>query len=259
MQEFVSVLYRLICFQALIVLSCVLSAQNIPAFSPEDILEKRQEVFRQINALDDPFEDSIWYQGRFYEFKIRSRIGTPYFLDIVMIPGSLTYNGKLHENLSLSYNLVTDELILWKKDDRGNMDLIVLNKYFVESFNLEQSGNYFHFRLHSEMNPIHDQFKEGFYEVVYDDELRMFVKHKTVLFFNASDIDPNSYRYEKQVYLIFDGEFYVVDNRRDYLKAFQDYKKYLRKYMRQRNINFEKSGTQALVDLCAYSTSLLDQ
>ncbi len=120
-----------------------------------------------------------------------------------------------------------DELIIWEKGNRGNMMQLVLNKYFVERFTLEHSGNYYHFRLHTEMNPIHDQLKEGFYEVVYDDELRMFVKHKKELSFDATNTDPYSYQYEKQVYLILDGEFYVVDSRRDYLKAFQDYKKTL--------------------------------
>ena len=258
MKEFQSVFYRLICFQALIVLSCVLPAQNIPADSPEEILKQRQEVFSQIKALEDPLEDSLWYQGRIYDFVLRSKTGTPYFQNIQTLTGSLTYNGKLHKDLILSYNLVLDELIILKKTDRVNMMQLVLNKYYVERFSLKYSDNYYHFRMHSEMKPIHDQLKEGFYEEIYDDEVRMFVKHKKQLYFNDTNFDPFSYQYESQVYLIVDGKIYDVDNRRDYLKAFQDYKKSLRKYMKQASINFEKSGTQALFSLCAYSKSLLE-
>ena len=108
------------------------------------------------------------------------------------------------------------------------------------------------------MKPINDQLKEGFYEVVYDDELRMFVKHNKELFFDATKTDHYSYQYEKQVYLVLAGKIYVIDSRKDYLRAFQDLKKPLRKYIRQTNINFEKSGTQILFALCAYSQSLLD-
>ena len=108
------------------------------------------------------------------------------------------------------------------------------------------------------MKPINDQLKEGFYEVVYDGELRMFVKHNKELFFDASKTDHYSYQYEKQVYLVLAGKIYVIDSRKDYLRAFLDLKKPLRKYMRQMNINFEKSGTQILFALCAYSQSLLD-
>jgi hypothetical protein len=108
------------------------------------------------------------------------------------------------------------------------------------------------------MNPIHAQLKEGFYEVVYDDKLRMFVKHKKELSFDATNA-TNTYQYEKQTYIILDGKIYDIDNRRDYLNAFQDHKKSLRKYMRQAKINFKKSGTQMLFDLCTYSISLLDQ
>ena len=258
MKEFKSVFYRFICFLGLIVLSCVLYAQNIPADSPEEILKQRQEVFSQIKALEDPFEDSLWYQGRIYEFDLKSKTGTPYFLNIQTLPGSLTYNGKLHENLLLRYNLIMDELIILKKADRANMIQLVLNKYYVERFSLMYSGNYYHFRMHTEMKPIHDELKEGFYEVIYDDEVRMFVKHKKESSYNPTDFDPYSYKYKSQVYLILAGRIYDVDSRRDYLKAFQDYKKSLRKYMKQASINFEKSGTQDLIALCAYSKLLLE-
>ena len=166
MKEFKSVFYRIICFQGLIILSGVLYAQNLPDYSPEDILKQRQEVFTQIKALKDPYEDSLWYQGRIYEFDLKSRIGTPYFLNIQTLPGSLTYNGKLHENLLLRYTLITDELIILKKAEKANMIQLVLNKYYVERFSLMYSGNSYHFRIHNEMKPIHDKLKEGFYEVI---------------------------------------------------------------------------------------------
>jgi len=190
---------------------------------------------------------------------LRSNQGTPYFNNSVSLAGSLTYKGKLHEDLVLSYNLITDELILLDRGNTSNIIQIELNKYYVDRFSLNYHGNYYHFRMHSEMKPIHDQMKEGFYEVIYDDVLRMFVKHKKILFFDVSESNPNSYKYEKQVYLILNGDINVVKSRRDYLKAFQQQKKPLRKYMRRANINFEKSGTQILTALCAYSKSLLDQ
>jgi hypothetical protein len=258
MKENDSGYYRLKCFLGLMVLPFVVSAQTIPADPPEEILKRRQEVFRQIEALENPFEDSLWYQGRIYEFELRSRIGTPYFLDIGNLTGKLTYNGKVYENLLLSYNLVMDELIIEKQVYKTNMIKLVLNKYYVEEFTLRRYGNNYYFRMNSEMKPIHDQLKEGFYEVVYDDELMMLVKHKKALVFDASRFDHYSYQEEKQVYLILAGRIYDVDRRRDYLKAFQDYKKSLLKYMRHSNINFEKSGTQALSALCAYSKSLLN-
>ena len=250
---------RLKYFFGVLLLPCLVSAQIIPADSPEEILKQRQEVFRQIKTLEDPFEDSLWYQGRIYEFELGSKIGTPYFLDIGILAGELTYKGKVQEDLFLSYNLVMDELIIEKKVDKSNMILFVLNKYFVEDFTLMHYGYNYLFRLHTEMKPIHDQLKEGYYEVVYDDELMMYVKHKKVLFFDATKYDHYSYQDENQVYLIVAGKIYDVNSRRDYLKAFQDDKKSLRKYMREAKINFEISGTQTLSALCEYSKSLLDQ
>ena len=241
------------------VLPYTLSAQGIPADSPQEILKHRQEAFRLIQDLDDPCEDTLWYHGRIYEFELRSQIGTPYYLNAGTLPGSITYNGKLHEDLTLSYNLVMDELILWKQGTGGKMIQLVLNKYYVENFTLKQDDNYYHFRLHSEMKPIHDQLKDGFYEVIYDDGVRMFVRHKKELFFDATHADSYSYRYVNQVYLILAGKIYVIHRRRDFLKAFKDYKRLLRDYMRQEKINFKKPGTQSLFALCVYSKSLLDQ
>jgi hypothetical protein len=240
------------------VLPWVLTAQYIPADSPEDILKQRQEAFRLIEALEDPFEDSLWYQGRIYDSQLRYKKGTPYFNNNISLLGSVTYNGKLYEDLLLCYNLVTDELILWSQRKSYNMIQVVLNKYDLERFSLNSQGNNYHFRTHTEMKPIHDRLKEGYYEVICDDILKMYVKHKKILFFNDFDADPFSYRYEKQVYLILNGEINAVDSRREFLRAFQEHKKSLRKYLRRAHINFEKSGTQILIDLCAYSKSLLD-
>lgn len=258
MRNFVSALYRLICLQYFIGFSCALSAQDLPAVSPEEILKQRQEVFSQIIALEDPNKDSLWYQGRIYEFELKSKTGTPYFLNIGMMDGGLSYNKKLHEELKLSYNLIMDELILWTIGSGGESTPIVLNKYLVDRFALKHKGNDYHFRLNSEMNPIHDQLKEGFYEMINDDELGMYVKHKNELVYNASDRDY-SYENEKQVYLILDEKIYVINNKRDYLNAFQEYKKPLRKYMSKANINFNKSDTQVLFELCRYSKSFLHQ
>ncbi|MFC2116624.1 hypothetical protein ACFLTU_09115 [Bacteroidota bacterium] len=259
LRECSSVYYRIRFFFGMLFLPFVVSAQSIPAESPVEILKQRQEVFRQINALENPFEDSLWYQGRIYEFELSSTIGTPYFLDKGTLKGNLTYKGKDYEELLLSYNLIMDDLIIEKKVNEYNIIKLVLNKYFVEGFTLQHYSNYYHFRLHTEMKPIHDQLKEGFYEVVYDDELMMLVRHNKVLFFDASKSDHYSYKDEKQVYLILAGKIYDVNSRRIYLQAFQNYKKSLRKYMRRANINFERSGTQTLSGLCAYSQSLLDQ
>lgn len=256
MKELKSTFCHLICLQVLIVLSGMLSAQSLPAISPEEILEQRQKGFNQINALEDPLDDSLWYHGRIYEFDIRTQSGTPYFFNIGTFPGSITFNKKHHEDLILSYNLIIDELIIWEKGSSGNMMQLVLNKYFVDRFTLMHRGNYYHFRMQTETNPLHEELKEGFYEVVYDDELSLLVKHKKVLSFDATN-DTKSYQYEKQTYLIRDGEFYKVDSRRDYLNAFQDNKNALRKYMRQEKINYKKTGTQGLYDLCSYSKSLL--
>lgn len=258
MKKFVSAFYRLICLQYFIVLSWALSAQDIPVVSSKDILNQRQEVFNQINALENPYEDSLWYQGRIYEFELKSKTGTPYFLNIGMMDGSLTYNKKLHEELNLSYNLIMDELILWRIGSVGESIPIVLNKYLMDRFTLKHNGNDYHFRLHTEMKPIHDQLKEGFYEVISDDELRMFVRHNKELAYDGTD-RKYSYGYEKQVYLILDEKMYAINNKRDYLNAFHDHKKALRKYMSQANINFNKSGTQDLFELCTYSKSILHQ
>jgi hypothetical protein len=86
----------------------------------------------------------------------------------------------------------------------------------------------------------------------------MFVRHKKVLLFDASKYDHYSYKDENRVYLIVAGKIYHVSSRRDYLRAFHDNRKSLRRYLRQANINFDKSGTKSLSALCEYSKKLLD-
>ena len=201
--------------------------------------------------------DGLWYHGRIYEFELKAKLGTPYFLDFKTMPGSLTYNKKLHTDLTLSYNLIMDELILWGTGSGGKSPPIVLNKYSVEKFTLKKDGRNYHFRLNTEMKPIHDHLKEGFYEVIYDDKLSMFIKHKMKLSTDPGNLDK-FYESEKQIYLILEGNIFVINNRGDYISAFQDHEKSLRKYMRQRSINFDRSDTQVLIELCNYSKTFLN-
>jgi len=241
---------------AFLLIPLVVSAQNLTVESAEEILTGRQEVFREINARENPFEDSLWYHGRIYEYTLGSKLGTPYYLDLAALKGTITYQGREYEDLLLSYNLVMDELILKKKINKTNSIELVLNKYYVEGFVLEHFNNYYNFILHTDLRPIHSHLQEGFYELVYDDELKMLVRHKKILFFDAGKSDHYSYQHEKKIYLILDAEIHDVTRRRDFLNVFVNNKKSLKKYMRQADMNYEKAGTHALSALCSYSKSL---
>jgi hypothetical protein len=96
------------------VLPWVLSAQYIPADSPGDILKQRQKVFSFIEDLEDPYEDSLWYQGRIYDYQLRSKNGTPYFDNSMTLLGNLTYNEKRYEDLLLS-TVICDPILSARK------------------------------------------------------------------------------------------------------------------------------------------------
>ncbi len=88
--------------------------------------------------------------------------GHPYFADGKWQNGTLIIKGKEYRNVSLKYNIETDQLILHTRINSSDFVNIILNKELINSFYLNSQ----YFINLSKWLP--NQEKSGYFELLYN-------------------------------------------------------------------------------------------
>jgi hypothetical protein len=99
----------------------------------------------------------------------------PFYNSSIATTGSLTFLGQLYFNLTLLYDVYTDELIVQQFRPSGIHDLIKLHKANVESFKIHGHT----FRNYQDLKAQNLGITSGFYDVLYENAVfTLIVKRK---------------------------------------------------------------------------------
>lgn len=153
------------------------------------------------------------FSGREYEPPpMRLNEGHPYFLNPSWIKGSVTYNGKIFNDVSLKYDLVSDELVLMHFN---GYFMISLNKETVDDFILEAH----HFRRFGDNKKLTGNLEEGYYEVLYNGNSLLLKKHmkeiNTVGQGNNQGFEVSG---KTSLYLIRNGNVAAVKTKKSFMR-----------------------------------------
>jgi hypothetical protein len=195
---------------------------------------------------DSTGPDSRLFNG--YEY-IRNGIpakGFPFFASDSLERGSLCYDGILYPEIPLEYDLVQDKVII---HDLAGKALISLISEKVGYFTI---GTH-RFRYVEATSTMEDAPGPGFYEVLYvSGPLTLFARHEKQLQFPTSSNDQARYYATSHYFLNTNDRFYRVDGIDALVKALQDKRDALKKYIRENKIHFKKQPEAALIQVTAY-------
>lgn len=179
--------------------------------------------------------------------------GTPYFLSDNWSKGTLDYDGKMYEDVSLLYDAVRDVIIYLYFDNRSR---IRLSKEKVSKFSI--MGHYF-------INITPDSLfstsiAPGFYDKLYQGKISLLAKRikKIENSIKLSGAETKVF-YKDHYYLRKDNNYYTVSNKRSFLHRLNDKRKELQPYIRQNKLNFRKDLESAMIKTLAYYDQLIKQ
>lgn len=212
-------------------------------------------MYAQESMVPDPPVASIksdgspLHNGILYKHQKSLPNSTAYLDDLNYFKiGSVVYDGHSFENVLLMYDLVSD-LLVTSTQDGLYMYSLITDK--TSAFNID--GHHFVKLVMPEKSSI----KSGFFELLYDKELKVYLK-RTKIFKEVIDRAGviSSYGSNVNYYLKRGETYYEITNQNSLLKLFKEKRKEIKKYMNEREISFSENPTKAIITLVSFYDSL---
>ena len=207
-----------------------------------------------INNIIQLYTDSVkenlrLYNGTEFTGAYRSSAGHPFFEYAEPQQGDVFYDGIYYPGVLLSYDLIRDEIIFITPGKNLNIQLI------------EQKVNWFTIRDHLFLY-IRDgdttiNFPgSGFYELIYEGAVSVFVKRKKQLYQSSKSDEISRFIQTNAYYVRKDNVYYTVNSKRSLLAVCKDHKSEIAKFIQKEGFNFKKDPASTMIKVIDYYTKL---
>jgi hypothetical protein len=176
----------------------------------------------------------------------------PFFKSEINATGTVYSNGKTYTGLRISYDIYKDEIILNYLNPAGSVNLIILNNYSIDSFQIVINKEPTTFQPF--FFPEDSKIKTGFYEVSYNGKTRLLIKHKKELVEKGG---YDEYPYLTQRYLYINEKYFRITTQSRFLKLFGDKSSLIKKYIRSLHISsFRRITDIEIIPILRYYETL---
>ncbi|HLZ85775.1 MAG TPA: hypothetical protein VKQ52_00990 [Puia sp.] len=201
-------------------------------------------------AQDGPDQDSRLYNGYEYIRNGTHAQGFPFFGIDSLQPGTLVYDGILHRDIAMEYDLVLDKLVI---PDYTGKALISLISEKVDRFTIGPHA----FRYFPAQPTTSSLPKQGFYEELLGrDSVALLARREKKLVFPSSQDEQAKYEQSNSHFLLIGNRSARVADESSLLDMLKDKKDMLKKYIRDNHIRFKKDLENALIATTSYYLKL---
>ncbi len=218
---------RLAFFGAIFQFSCI---SNLLAQQFNDSLQFKESIsgIHRI-YLNEIGDNAQIYHGTEYIRNGQKALGFPYYESDSMLVGSVNYLGYEYPDLTLFYNLVTDEIII---PNYLHNALIILPEGKVDSFSV---GSHVFIPLRTKR--YRGIPTDGFYEQLFSGEPGIYARREKRLV-TGTGSEENKYIQYNMYYLRKNNVFYMVDDKKALLNLLKDQEDQLKKFIRANKLKF---------------------
>ena len=169
--------------------------------------------------------------------------GFAYFQSPDWLQGSVTYNNVVYKDVSLKYDLLTDQLIVLHPN---NIFAVTLFKERVQSFTI---GNN-HFISVSKNNDA--GLKPGYYHQIIIGKLSILAKRSKVIEEKTTTQVEKRVISKDQFYAVKDGMFRLIKSEDSIMEMVGNQSANIRKMLRSKEIKFRTNKELALIEIATY-------
>jgi len=210
----------------------------------ENLIHESDSVYGSHHEL---VNGEIYYQPNLYAE------GNPFFLSDDWVIGSVMINGKEHNNVSLKYNIATDQLILRSTLKNGMSTVIVLNPPFVESFTMADN----HFENAENLGS--SVIKSNFVHDIYSGSFRFLATYKVIFVKEYNEKTPyGKFSRVIRTYFILDKDSVTkISTKKGLTQYFEPDKKEIKKHMKKMKFRFKKANAMQWNELMSFIDALI--
>lgn len=179
-----------------------------------------------------------------------NEVGNPYFLSDDWLDGTVFYDGEVHEEVPILYDIVNDKVVIEHGFSGAKLELISEKlKYFsiVDHRFVRLEGDAI---KNSSLRP-------GFYDNLYDGQVKFYVKWQKTFIERIVSLEIHAEYLEATRYYIYKhGTYYSVNSKSSVLQVLKDRKAEIRKFIRKNNIEFSTSRELAIARVVSFYDQL---
>lgn len=208
------------------------------AFVSASIAEARRIYTARVQG------ESLLFNGSDYGEYTPLKDEHPFYLSDDWIYGSVLYDGQFYDSIMLQYDIASDQLVIESHMYGTQIQLI---KSKVHSFTLEDR----------KFVNLDSSSMNGFYEVLYNGETKVLAKHIKRLQERVSSAEiTREFEEKNKYYLLVNGEYVLVKNKKSALKALRSHKKELQQKYQALSVNVKKQPERQIVILAELNDSI---
>jgi hypothetical protein len=206
-----------------------------------DSTARGKEIAFAVSAYKDATSQSQnLYNGRqYYVYDNRSE-EHQFFEFRKWHNGVIMYDGQRFDSIPLLYDIFKDELVI----KHFNGDHILLQSEKVDYFNVDNHN----FQRLEAGKDINEQMHTGFYDVLYNGKSRTIVRRVKSRQEKIVDKMVVALYPQKNLFYVKKGDrYYGVNTKKATLNLFPEYKRELRRVLKDEKIKFRKNREVAIV------------
>lgn len=196
-----------------------------------NLAEKEEENYygwfdQQVQKEHLPLYNGIGYVEKYKVINTYHK----FFKSTDFLQGSMFYDGQMYPNLEMKYDL-HDDLVLLNLRSGQRMVLLQPDQEKIDDFKID--GRHF---VHIQDSISKVRQTAGYYELLYQGvHFQLLEKHVKKRFERkGKNALYSEFKSRNKNYFYFNGEHYILNNRKDFEKAFPSYKKQIQGYSKKR-------------------------
>lgn len=190
------------------------------------------------------------YNGKEYkEYQYSFELGQPFFFHSDWSKGTVMYDGGFYKDVSILYNIVTDQLII---QNHHNFSKIQLIKDKVASFSLLG---------HSFINIPRDSLlstnlKPGYYDILSTGNITLLARRTKNIQETVRQTVEHKIYGKDHFYVKKNNNYVPIQTKKSFLELFPDKKKEIQQYIRKNKLRFRKDQENVMFKVVAYYNQL---
>ncbi|MBD8491317.1 hypothetical protein IFO69_21370 [Echinicola sp. CAU 1574] len=206
-----------------------------------------EEVYNKII----PYPQEVSSGGQYASGKSFHIEGTPYISSQDFVYGEITINGQRFEHIILNYDVESDQLVTYHPN---TYQRIILDAKKVQSFTMENNRSF----ASLDANPGYIWHRNGYYEVLWDDEICFLAKHYKISKIKKDfGADNKQFEFEHhQHYFIRKGDqIHRINTKKDVAEVLGMPKKEIKRIIREKGLQYKKNTPECLVAIADFYTN----
>ncbi len=188
------------------------------------------------------------YNGSEYRDYLSKNEEHPYFGVDDWSYGDIRYDDEWYEDVPMFYDLSRDKVISEHILNGAKLELVSEK---ISAFIL---GDHKFVRLRKDEGKV---ISDGFYEMLHDGKTKVYVRREKILQQRIESTDIIATFDEKnKVYILKDGKYYPVKNKKSVLAVFDNKKPELKSFLGKNNIHYKDNREKAISRLAEFYDTL---